>query len=75
MNTVNKDLAQRLREQANDLDTGRGDLEQYLNAHPANLSNLLKPTLTLKASDDDFGEVQWSSIHALSARSSTQQYR
>jgi hypothetical protein len=49
--TVDKDLAQRLREQANDLDTGRGDLEQYLNSHPANPSNLREPTL--EASDED----------------------
>jgi len=41
MITVNKVLAQRLREHANDLDTGGGDLEQYLNSHPANPSNLL----------------------------------
>ena len=51
MITVNKNLAQRPREQAHDLETGRGDLEQYLTSHPANPSNLLKPTL--EASDDD----------------------
>jgi hypothetical protein len=51
MITVNNDSAERLREQVSDLDTGRGELKQYLNIHPANPSNLLEPTL--EASDED----------------------
>jgi hypothetical protein len=70
MITVDKNLAERLREQATDLNTSRDDLEQYLNSHPANPSNLLEPTL--EASDED--SERYSGRLPSSSRSSSQQY-
>lgn len=51
MITVDKDLAERLREQARELDTGRGELERYLQSYPADQSNTVEPTID--ASDED----------------------
>jgi len=51
MITVDTHLAERLREQAKDLDTGRGELERYLKSHPADPSNTLEPTF--EASNED----------------------
>ena len=51
MITVNKDLAEILRSKAEDLNTGRGELEEYLESYPADPSNTLDPTF--EASDED----------------------
>jgi hypothetical protein len=53
MITVNKDLAERPRQQANDLNTSRGYLEQYLQSHPADQSNTLEPTFEASVHDSE----------------------
>jgi hypothetical protein len=53
MITVDKDLAERLREQATDLNTSRDDLKQYLISHPADPSNLLEPTFEASVDDSE----------------------
>jgi hypothetical protein len=51
MITVDPDLVGRLRSKAKDLNTGKGELEEYLKSHPADPSNLLEPTF--EASEKD----------------------
>jgi hypothetical protein len=51
MITVDPDLVGRLSSTAKDLNTGKGELEEYLKSHPVYPSNLLEPTF--EASNDD----------------------
>jgi hypothetical protein len=51
MITVEPDLIGNLRSKAKDLNTGKGEVEEYLKAHPANSSKVLEPTF--EASDEN----------------------
>jgi hypothetical protein len=51
MITVDPDIVGRLSSKAKDLNTGKGELEEYLKSHPVNPSNLLEPTFG--TSDED----------------------
>ena len=53
MLSVDTELAERLREQAKDLDTGRGEFERYLKSHPADPSNTLEPTFEASNQDSE----------------------